>query len=67
MGLTYFSNNQKDVPWADSEDNPLSPSFTPPERRKTNAAARWWAFFDQRRRDRASSQCSHEKLVDGKP
>jgi len=71
VGLTYFSNNPKDVPWGESEDNPLSAAFKSPKQReadgKPNAAARWWAFIDQRRRDRATAQCSHEKLVDGKP
>lgn len=37
-------------PWSESEDNPLSPNFLPPEERGEMGRARFWASYEQHRK-----------------
>jgi len=64
VGLEYWNSKRGDVPWAQSEDNPLSPSFKPPRERSAVSAAKWWAFHHQDQRKRQVAESSYEKVVD---
>ena len=36
------------VPWRESQDNPMSPSFIPLTERNERAKSRWWALYNKR-------------------
>ena len=43
------------VPWAESEDNPMSPNFVPLTDRGEKSIARFWAMHAQRSRNTEDS------------
>jgi hypothetical protein len=41
-------------PWSEDKDNPMSPSFLPPDERTPTGESRWWALALHRKKSKYS-------------